>query len=69
MSGRVPDRYRRALARIRRRLHSHGNCIDGARGLRAILEEVLLQVMYELPSRTDLRGQRRSGLPIPEPSE
>ncbi len=26
----------------------------GARGLRAILEEVLLQVMYDLPSRTDV---------------
>jgi ATP-dependent Clp protease ATP-binding subunit ClpX len=26
----------------------------GARGLRAILEEVLLSVMYELPSRTDV---------------
>jgi ATP-dependent Clp protease ATP-binding subunit ClpX len=26
----------------------------GARGLRAILEEVLLNVMYELPSRTDV---------------
>jgi ATP-dependent Clp protease ATP-binding subunit ClpX len=26
----------------------------GARGLRAILEEVLLNVMYELPSRTDI---------------
>ena len=26
----------------------------GARGLRAILEEVLLEVMYELPSRSDV---------------
>jgi len=26
----------------------------GARGLRAILEEVLLEVMYELPSRDDI---------------
>ena len=26
----------------------------GARGLRAILEEVLLNVMYDLPSRTDV---------------
>jgi ATP-dependent Clp protease ATP-binding subunit ClpX len=26
----------------------------GARGLRAILEEVLLNVMYELPSREDV---------------
>jgi len=26
----------------------------GARGLRAILEEVLLGVMYELPSRADV---------------
>ena len=30
----------------------------GARGLRAILEEVLLEVMYDLPSRTDI-GQVR----------
>ncbi|MDQ1437417.1 MAG: ATP-dependent Clp protease ATP-binding subunit ClpX [Acidimicrobiaceae bacterium] len=28
----------------------------GARGLRAILEEVLLEVMYDLPSRTDIGG-------------
>ncbi len=27
----------------------------GARGLRAILEEVMLDVMYEMPSRTDVR--------------
>jgi ATP-dependent Clp protease ATP-binding subunit ClpX len=26
----------------------------GARGLRAILEEVLLNTMYDLPSRTDI---------------
>jgi len=26
----------------------------GARGLRAILEEVLLDVMYDIPSRTDV---------------
>ena len=26
----------------------------GARGLRAIIEEVLLEVMYDLPSRTDI---------------
>ena len=26
----------------------------GARGLRAILEEVLLHVMYDLPSRSDI---------------
>ena len=26
----------------------------GARGLRAIMEEVLLNTMYELPSRTDV---------------
>ncbi|MBO0731367.1 MAG: ATP-dependent Clp protease ATP-binding subunit ClpX, partial [Acidimicrobiaceae bacterium] len=26
----------------------------GARGLRAILEEVLLEVMYDLPSRSDV---------------
>jgi ATP-dependent Clp protease ATP-binding subunit ClpX len=28
----------------------------GARGLRAILEEVLLDVMYDLPSREDIGG-------------
>jgi ATP-dependent Clp protease ATP-binding subunit ClpX len=27
----------------------------GARGLRAILEEILLDTMYDLPSRTDIR--------------
>jgi ATP-dependent Clp protease ATP-binding subunit ClpX len=27
----------------------------GARGLRAILEEVLLEVMYDLPSRGDVK--------------
>jgi ATP-dependent Clp protease ATP-binding subunit ClpX len=27
----------------------------GARGLRSILEEVMLDIMYEIPSRTDLR--------------
>ncbi|MEO8633326.1 MAG: AAA family ATPase, partial [Chloroflexota bacterium] len=27
----------------------------GARGLRTIIEEVLLEVMYEIPSRTDVR--------------
>ena len=31
----------------------------GARGLRAILEEVLLEVMYDLPSRTDVVEVRR----------
>jgi ATP-dependent Clp protease ATP-binding subunit ClpX len=30
----------------------------GARGLRAILEEVLLEVMYDIPSRTDVGGCR-----------
>ena len=30
----------------------------GARGLRAILEEVLLDVMYDLPSRTDVEQVR-----------
>ncbi|HTM19570.1 MAG TPA: ATP-dependent Clp protease ATP-binding subunit ClpX, partial [Kofleriaceae bacterium] len=28
---------------------------SGARGLRAIMEEVMLDVMYELPSLTDVR--------------
>jgi ATP-dependent Clp protease ATP-binding subunit ClpX len=27
----------------------------GARGLRSILEEVMLDIMFEIPSRTDLR--------------
>ena len=27
----------------------------GARGLRAILEEILLESMYEVPSQTDVR--------------
>jgi ATP-dependent Clp protease ATP-binding subunit ClpX len=27
----------------------------GARGLRTIIEEVLLDVMYEIPSRTDVK--------------
>ena len=27
----------------------------GARGLRAIMEEVLLETMYELPSRNDVK--------------
>jgi ATP-dependent Clp protease ATP-binding subunit ClpX len=27
----------------------------GARGLRSILEEVMLETMYELPSRSDIR--------------
>jgi ATP-dependent Clp protease ATP-binding subunit ClpX len=33
----------------------------GARGLRAILEEVLLSVMYDLPSRTDVEKVVVSG--------
>ncbi len=33
----------------------------GARGLRAILEEVLLSVMYEVPSRKDVRGAEPQG--------
>ena len=27
----------------------------GARGLRAILEEVMLDIMYDIPSQTDIR--------------
>jgi ATP-dependent Clp protease ATP-binding subunit ClpX len=27
----------------------------GARGLRTLIEEILLDVMYEIPSRTDVR--------------
>ncbi len=44
----------------------------GARGLRAILEEVLLNTMYDLPGRTDVgkvvidaQGGRREGQPDP----
>jgi ATP-dependent Clp protease ATP-binding subunit ClpX len=33
----------------------------GARGLRAILEEVLLGTMYDLPSRTDIAGVEIDG--------
>jgi len=40
-----------ALAAVADQALSRGT---GARGLRAILEEVLLGVMYELPSRTDI---------------
>ena len=32
------------------------SCKTGARGLRTIIEEVLLDVMYEIPSRTDVRS-------------
>ena len=44
----------------------------GARGLRAILEEVLLDVMYDLPSRDDIekvrhRRRRRAGQGEPHP--
>ncbi|HOS18681.1 MAG TPA: ATP-dependent Clp protease ATP-binding subunit ClpX, partial [Clostridia bacterium] len=27
----------------------------GARGLRAILEDVMMQIMYDIPSRTDVK--------------
>jgi ATP-dependent Clp protease ATP-binding subunit ClpX len=27
----------------------------GARGLRSIMEEIMLQLMYEIPSRTDIK--------------
>jgi ATP-dependent Clp protease ATP-binding subunit ClpX len=40
-----------ALAAIAEQAHARGT---GARGLRAIMEEVLLDTMYELPSRTDI---------------
>ena len=39
----------------------------GARGLRAILEEVLLEVMYDLPSRTDVGQVRHRPLGRPRP--
>ncbi len=40
-----------ALVAVAEQAHLRGT---GARGLRAILEEVLLNVMYDLPSRTDV---------------
>ena len=30
--------------------------MTGARGLRSIMEELLLDTMYDLPSRTDVRA-------------
>ena len=44
--------FHRRRARGRRRRGAKRG--TGARGLRAILEEVLLEVMYDLPSRTDV---------------
>lgn len=43
---------REALVAIARRAMSHKT---GARGLRAIIENIMLDLMYELPSRTDVR--------------
>jgi ATP-dependent protease Clp ATPase subunit len=34
---------------------------SGARGLRAILENAMLDIMYEIPSRTASRGRRQRG--------
>ena len=45
----VTDGALRAIAQAALRLKT------GARGLRAILEELLLDTMYDLPSRTDVR--------------
>ena len=53
-------RVRRRRARVHRRARStrsptRRSCAaTGARGLRAIMEEVLLNMMYELPSRQDV---------------
>ena len=50
----VPQPGHRAAAAeiaVAEQAHLRGT---GARGLRAILEEVLLNVMYDLPSRTDV---------------
>jgi ATP-dependent Clp protease ATP-binding subunit ClpX len=41
-----------ALRAVSRRAISHGT---GARGLRAILEEVMTEIMFELPGRDDVR--------------
>ncbi len=41
-----------ALRAVARRAIDHGT---GARGLRAILEEVMTEIMFELPSRDDVR--------------
>lgn len=43
---------REALSAIARRAMAHKT---GARGLRAIIENIMLDLMYELPSRTDVR--------------
>jgi ATP-dependent Clp protease ATP-binding subunit ClpX len=42
----------KALAAIARRTIERGT---GARGLRAVLEEVMLEIMFQLPSREDVR--------------
>ncbi|MCL7957412.1 MAG: ATP-dependent Clp protease ATP-binding subunit ClpX [marine benthic group bacterium] len=42
----------KALAAIARRTIERGT---GARGLRAVLEEVMLEIMFQLPSRDDVR--------------
>ena len=41
-----------ALAAIARKAHAQKT---GARGLRAILEEVMLDIMYEIPSQSEIR--------------
>ena len=50
--------YRRTSAEIKRWLKQIADLAllrgTGARGLRAILEEVLLNTMYELPGRADV---------------
>jgi len=39
----------RAIARIAKKRET------GARGLRAVMEETMLRLMYDIPSRTDVR--------------
>jgi ATP-dependent Clp protease ATP-binding subunit ClpX len=46
----VTDGALRAIA------HAAMRRMTGARGLRAIMEEILLDTMYDLPSRTDVRA-------------
>ncbi|HAH97037.1 MAG TPA: ATP-dependent Clp protease ATP-binding subunit ClpX, partial [Firmicutes bacterium] len=41
-----------ALNAIAKRAMAHKT---GARGLRAIIENIMMDLMYELPSRTDVR--------------
>lgn len=58
MSGVRLDAAPEALRAVAREALRRGT---GARGLRAVLEEVLLDVMFDLPSRPDLRAMRLEG--------